>query len=51
MSDAESHELTTFVDVCKLLDQNPIIVRVKIAELVEDDEREDQAAISVTHAA
>lgn len=48
--DDESHELTTFVDICKLLDQNPDIVRHKIAELVEHEGR-NSSPIPVTHAA
>lgn len=50
MSDDESRELTTFVDVCKLLGQDPYMVRSKIARLVEN-ERKSPGAIPGSNAA
>ena len=50
MSDDESFDLTTFVDVCKLLDQNPDQIRKLIAKLVEY-ERPDSITLPVAHAA
>ena len=50
MSDEESFGLTTFVDVCKLLDQSPDEVRRMIARLVEH-ERPDSITLPVAYAA
>ena len=47
---SDSDELTAFVGVCKLLDQDPDRVRLKIAELVEN-EGIYPGALPVTHAA
>jgi len=45
MSDHESTELTAFVDICRILDQNPALVRAKIAESV--DARQGTGTLSV----
>ena len=47
---SDSDELTAFVGVCKILDQDPHRVRVRIAELVED-EGIHPGALPVTNAA
>lgn len=46
---SDSDELTAFVGVCKLLDQDPDKVRLRIAELVEG-EGIYPGALPVTHA-
>ena len=50
MSDEESRDLTSFVDVCRILDQCPTLVRIKVAELVEYA-GSSPTAISVPNAA